>query len=200
MKLVSVWWDGQWARAPRSPRVLGLAPALSSLLPRRLPAAICGACVVGTLAGSGSSRGNVLLVPTSWPWHPRSLLAPAPGPDQSLLPLLCRPPKSCSGTPHVPQHGPLTPAGEGPGGRRAGSIQANKGGLPARSGSVLISMRVAREGVAFSANQTVLTAVAPTFPRCLPRLLATAPAPQRFFQPPPKGFHPDPRPPRLARC
>lgn len=36
MKLVSVWRDGQWAQAPRSPRVLGLPPALSSLLPPSL--------------------------------------------------------------------------------------------------------------------------------------------------------------------
>lgn len=43
VKLVSVWWDGQWAQAPHSPEVLGLPPALSSLLPHRLPEAICGA-------------------------------------------------------------------------------------------------------------------------------------------------------------
>ena len=89
VKLVSVWWDGQWAQAPRSPRVLGLPPALSSLLPHCLPDAICGASLVEPLARLDGSRGNILLVPASWPrhhspaWPHRPLPPPRPPPQIS---------------------------------------------------------------------------------------------------------------------
>lgn len=88
MKLVSVWWDGQWAQAPRSPRVLGLPLALSSLLPLLLLASgYLWSLLSGTFGQAGwlqrkHSIGAHILAQSS-----QCCLA-SPAPDQSLLPPL----------------------------------------------------------------------------------------------------------------
>lgn len=142
VKLVSVWRDGQWAQAPHRPRVLGLPPAVSSLLPHCLPDTICGVSLVEPLARLCGYRGNVLLVPMSWPRQHSSCLA-SPAPDQPLLP-----------TEKPLWHWwPTRDSDFSWGGARdeegqaqVGSIHPDKGWLPSRYDSTLISMPVAQGG------------------------------------------------------
>lgn len=78
--------------------------------------------------------------------------------------------------------GTLTSAGEQPGYGRPGSIHVDKSWLPTRYDSVLVSMPVAREGVKFSGNGTLLTTISPTLPQCLPQTPADTLVPEQFFQ------------------
>lgn len=73
-----------WAVGPGFPQLQSLG-TFPQLCPHCLPETICGTSLVGVLARLDGSRGNILLVPTSWPRHHRSCLA-SPGPDQLLLP------------------------------------------------------------------------------------------------------------------
>lgn len=144
MKLVSVWRDGQWAQAPRSPRVLGLPPALSSLLP---PSLLARGYLWSLLGGAFG--------PAGWLQRKHSIgahiLAQA---SQSCLASLCprsvpaallySPLKGHSGT--CGPQGTLTLSLEGLR-LKTGGLHPPKSWLPSRYGSALIPVPVVQGGV-----------------------------------------------------
>lgn len=80
--------------------------------------------------------------------------------------------------------GTLTSAGEQPGCGRAVSIHVDKGWLPTRYGSVLVSMPCPGRGVKSSDTWTVLTTVSPTLPQCLPKTPGRNPYARAIFPAP----------------
>jgi hypothetical protein len=77
---------------------------MSSLLPHCLPDAFWGATLVETLARLDNSRGNILLVLTSWPRRHGSCLGSL-APNQSLI---------CCPVAHQKNHSGTEGPGSGP--------------------------------------------------------------------------------------
>lgn len=168
VKLVSVWWDGQWAQAPHNPMVLGHPPALSLLLPHCVPETICGASLVeppGWMAPEETfywcphlSSG---VTDPAWPPLPQiGPCCPALLPTERLLW-------------HWWATGDSDLSWRGAGlkkGRlgQAPSMQTKVGCLP---GMILPSSPCLwpGRGVKFSGNQTILMTVSPTLAWSLPK-------------------------------
>lgn len=175
---------GGVGNGPRLPAAPG-SWDFPQLCPHCLPEAICGASLVEPLARLDGSRGNILLVPTSWLRHHSPAWPPLP----QISP--CSPLKGHSGT-GGPQ-GTLTLSLEGPGAEdgQAPPPQTKVGCHP---GMVLPSSLCLwlREGCEVPWNQTVLMTVFYTLPWSPPKPPGRSPCTQSDFPVPRRDSAPTP--------